>query len=205
MGYIVRDRDQWGAIHCKVEGDQIWLGEYISGLADMTITPDPHSADRKLVRRGHLQGEVLYCIVQDPYGEGYYVRERDVYGRKLYFVEASRHDGDALLVREGDQHGSVAFYVEESRWDGAHGGALPREKTWVDKAMARGYDLLLQAFRAPKRRFGKSGVIIAMMGWFAFLLLIGLLARVLGLLGWYAIPFGLLVVWEMFQIIHLYT
>ena len=96
MGYIVRDKDQWGAIHCKVEGDQIWLGEYISGLADMTITPDPHSADRKLVRRGHSQGEVLYCIVQDPSGEGYYVRERDVSGRAPF---AAARGGGARGVR----------------------------------------------------------------------------------------------------------
>ena len=84
MGYIVRDKDQWGTIHCKVEGDQIWLGEYKSGLADMTITPDPHSADRKLVRRGHSQGEVLYCIEPNPHGEGQLVREKDAWGTVLF-------------------------------------------------------------------------------------------------------------------------
>lgn len=202
MAYIVRDKDQWGAIRCKIDDDRIWLGEYISGLADMTITLDPYDSDRRLVRRGDAQGQVLYCIVPDPYGHGFYVRERDIYGRKLYFVETSRYDEDALLVREGDQYGSVAFYVESAGWDGGSGGRTHREPTLLDKIFTFVvYDLLFQAFLAPRKVFGKAGSVVAILGWIAFLFLVGMM---LGLPGWYSILFGLLVIWGMFQIIGLY-
>ena len=202
MTYIVRDKDQWGAIRCKVDGDRIWLGEYISGMADMTITADPYDSDRRLVRRGTAQGEVLYCIVPNPHGDGFYVRERDLYGRKLYFVETSCYDEDALLVRKGDQYGSVVFYVEKAREYVTHDGLHLRKKTWLDKAMARALDLLFQAFLAPKKLLGKTGAVVAILGWIAFLFMVGLM---LGLPGWYSILFGLLVMWGMFQIGGLYS
>lgn len=203
MGYIVRDKDQWGGVRFRVEGDRIWIGEYVSGLADMTITAAPYDSDRKLVREGNAQGEVLYCIEPNPHGEGYYVRERDIHGSKLYFVEASRHDGDGFLVRKGDQYGSVVFYVEKAREYVTHDGLHPRKKTWLDKAMAYGIGLLFDAFLAPRKRFGKNGgAIVAGLGWFAFLLLIGF---VLGLPGWYSLLFGVLVAWGALQIGDLYS
>ena len=70
MGFIVREKDQWGAVRFVVEGERVWRGEYATGTADMTITADPYDATRRLVRRSHAQGKVLYCIAPDPYGEG---------------------------------------------------------------------------------------------------------------------------------------